>query len=106
MGIARRGVLKELEVYDFDKTWSACQRDDGSCCEKVSEFLVVTFSYNQTKCYHGHKCNSQLWSDSWNAACFHSFRLTHTGLRTSGQPGPKQLRDGGQWAGRILMGFE
>ena len=25
MGIARRGVLKELEVCDFDKTWSACQ---------------------------------------------------------------------------------
>ena len=22
-GIARRGVLKELEVCDFDKTWSA-----------------------------------------------------------------------------------
>ena len=34
---------------DFDKTWSACQRDDGSCCEKLSEFLVVTFSYYQTK---------------------------------------------------------
>ena len=49
MGIARRGVLKELEVCDFDKTWSSCQWDDGSCCEKVSEFLVVTFSYNQTK---------------------------------------------------------
>ena len=48
MDIARRGVLKELEVRDFDKTWSACQCDDGSCCE-VSEFLVVTFSYNQTK---------------------------------------------------------
>ena len=25
MGIARRGVLKELEVCDYDKTWSACQ---------------------------------------------------------------------------------
>ena len=25
MGIARQGVLKELEVCDFDKTWSACQ---------------------------------------------------------------------------------
>ena len=24
-GIARRGVLKDLEVCDFDKTWSACQ---------------------------------------------------------------------------------
>ena len=24
-GIARRGVLIELEVCDFDKTWSACQ---------------------------------------------------------------------------------
>ena len=24
-GIARRGVLIKLEVYDFDKTWSACQ---------------------------------------------------------------------------------
>ena len=24
-GIARRGVLKELEVCDFYKTWSACQ---------------------------------------------------------------------------------
>ena len=24
-GIARRGVLKELEVCDFAKTWSACQ---------------------------------------------------------------------------------
>ena len=23
--IARRGVLIELEVCDFDKTWSACQ---------------------------------------------------------------------------------
>ena len=49
MDIARQGVLKELEVCDFGKTWSACQRDDGSCCEKVSEFLVVTFSYNLTK---------------------------------------------------------
>ena len=45
----RRGVLKELEVRDFDQTWSACRRDDGSCCEKDSVFLVVTFSYNQTK---------------------------------------------------------
>ena len=43
------GRFKELEVCDFGKTWSACQRDDGSCCEKVSEFLVVTFSYNLTK---------------------------------------------------------
>ena len=42
-GIARRGVLKELEVCDIDKTWSACQRDDGSCCEKLSEFFMVTF---------------------------------------------------------------
>ena len=25
MGIARRGVLKELEVSDFDNIWSACQ---------------------------------------------------------------------------------
>ena len=25
MGIARRGVLKELKVCDFDKIWSACQ---------------------------------------------------------------------------------
>ena len=25
MGIARRGVIKELEVRDFDKSWSACQ---------------------------------------------------------------------------------
>ena len=25
MGIARQGVLKELEVFDFDKTWSTCQ---------------------------------------------------------------------------------
>ena len=49
VGIARRGVLKELEVCDFDTIWSACQRDDGSCCEKFSEFLMVTFSYNQTK---------------------------------------------------------
>ena len=49
MGIARRGVLKELDVYYFDKIRSACQRDDGSCCEKVSEFLVVTFCFNQTK---------------------------------------------------------
>ena len=49
MGIARRGVLKELEVRDFDKTLSACQCDDGSGCEKVSAFLMVTFSYNQTK---------------------------------------------------------
>ena len=24
-GIARRGVLRELEVCDFDKTWSACK---------------------------------------------------------------------------------
>ena len=24
-GIARRDVLKELKVCDFDKTWSACQ---------------------------------------------------------------------------------
>ena len=23
--------------------------DGGSCCEKVSEFLMVRFSYNQTK---------------------------------------------------------
>ena len=25
MGIARQGVLKELEVCDFDKIWSVCQ---------------------------------------------------------------------------------
>ena len=49
MGIAHRGVLKELDVSDFDKTWSACQRDDGSCGEKFSEFVTVMFSYNQTK---------------------------------------------------------
>ena len=24
-GIARQGVKKDLEVCDFDKTWSACQ---------------------------------------------------------------------------------
>ena len=24
-GIAPRGVLRELEVCDFDKTWSACK---------------------------------------------------------------------------------
>ena len=29
-GIACWGVLKELEVCDFHKTWSACQRDDGN----------------------------------------------------------------------------
>ena len=33
--IARRYVLKELDVCDFDKTWSACQQDDGSCCDKL-----------------------------------------------------------------------
>ena len=43
------GVLKELEVCDFDKTWSACQRDDDRYCDTFSEFLMVTFSYNQTK---------------------------------------------------------
>ena len=48
-GTARRGVLKELEVCDFYKTWSACQRDDGSYYEKIPEFFMVTFSYNQTK---------------------------------------------------------
>ena len=48
-GIARRGILKELEVCDFEKNWSACQYGDGSCCEKFSEFFMVTFSYNQTK---------------------------------------------------------
>ena len=48
-GIPRRGVLKELDIRDFDKTWSACQRDDGSCCEKCSEFVMIMFSYNQTK---------------------------------------------------------
>ena len=45
-GIARRGVLKELEVCDFDKTWSACQRDDDSC---VNVNMVT-------------KYNSLLWS--------------------------------------------
>ena len=25
MDITRGGVLKELDIYDFDKTWSACQ---------------------------------------------------------------------------------
>ena len=39
-GIARRGVLKELEVCDFENNWSACQWDDGSCCDKFSEFLM------------------------------------------------------------------
>ena len=39
MNITRRGILKELEVCDFDKIWSVCQRDDGSCCEPFSEFL-------------------------------------------------------------------
>ena len=50
IGIARRGDLKELEVCDFDKIWSVYQFDDGgSCCGKFSEFVMVTFSYNQTK---------------------------------------------------------
>ena len=40
VNIARHRVLKELEVCDFDKTWSACQRDDGSCCDKIYEFLI------------------------------------------------------------------
>ena len=32
----------------------------------VSEFLIVTFSYNQTTRYHGHQCNSLLWSDPFS----------------------------------------
>ena len=28
--------LKKLQVYDLDKTWSACQCDDGSCFEIFS----------------------------------------------------------------------
>ena len=47
----------------FDKTWSACQRDDGSCHENISEFVMVQFSYNQTKRWHDHQCNVALWSD-------------------------------------------
>ena len=46
---------------------------------------MVTFSYNQTKRYHGHQCNSLLWSDScrrsvvlmyWFGRC-----ATHTAYR-------------------------
>ena len=48
-GIARQDALKELDACDFYKTWSAYQSDDGICCEQCSEFLVVTFSYKQTK---------------------------------------------------------
>ena len=49
-GLRRTGVLKDLEVCDFEKsTWPTCRGDDGSCCEKISEFLIVTFSYIQTK---------------------------------------------------------
>ena len=29
MGIARRGVLKELDGCDFDNICSTCQRDDA-----------------------------------------------------------------------------
>ena len=47
--LIRQGILKELEVCDFDKTLSACQCDDDSCCEHFSDFLIVTFSYNQKK---------------------------------------------------------
>ena len=28
------GVLKELDVCSYDKTWSPCQTNDDSCCEK------------------------------------------------------------------------
>ena len=38
-----------VEVCHLDKTWSACQTDDSSCSENSSEFLIVNFSYNQTK---------------------------------------------------------
>ena len=47
--IERRVVLKQLEVCDFDKTWSAYLFDDGSYCANFSEYFMVTFSYNQTK---------------------------------------------------------
>ena len=49
IGIARRGDLKELDVCDFDEIWSVYQRDYSSCCGKFSEFVIVTFSYNQSK---------------------------------------------------------
>ena len=39
-----------LEVCDFDKTWSVCQRDDVSCWEnKFFRFFIVQVSNNQTK---------------------------------------------------------
>ena len=44
-----RGFDKTWSACDFDKQFSACQWDDGSCCEKISEFVMVTFSCNQTK---------------------------------------------------------
>ena len=49
MGIARRGVLKELEVCDFDKKiWSACQRDGVKTFQNFlwSRFLIIRQNVN------------------------------------------------------------
>ena len=40
-GIARRGVLKELEVCDFDKRWSACQETMVAAVKKLKNFLII-----------------------------------------------------------------
>ena len=33
------GIADELGVCDLDQIWSACKKDDGSCLDKISEFL-------------------------------------------------------------------
>ena len=63
------GGLKKLAVCDFDKTWSAYQSDDVSCCETFKDFVMVHFSYNHTKqqLQHGHQCVQYCtWSDLSN----------------------------------------
>ena len=64
------GILKEVEICNFDKTWSACQRDDGSC-ESISKVVMVKFSYNKTKCQHGRQNNFALWSDLYGTLMPH-----------------------------------
>ena len=44
--ISRRGVLKELEVCDFDKTWSHVNETVAVAVENVLNFFIIRQSVN------------------------------------------------------------
>ena len=48
-GIARHGVLKELAVCDLTKLTQHVNEMMAVAVKKNSEFLMVTFPYNQTR---------------------------------------------------------